>query len=130
VAIAARPLNAVVLLALAGVALLAPQRAIAGPPNLSDADLVAYAAKPFDHMTMMFKRITIGLYHGAPVIAEFPCSDVCPQYTTRIIRFDIAPGAACAAAGGVTQVRRVPFSIAMVEREFCIPKPLAAGNSH
>jgi len=130
VAAAAHPLNVVGLLALAGAALLWPQRVSAGPPKLSDADLVAYAAQPFDHMAMMGKRITIGLYRGAPVIAEFPCSDICPQYTTRIIRFDIAPGAACAAAGGVTQTRRVPFSIAMVEREFCIPKPLAAGNSH
>ena len=127
-AVAAHPLKFVGLLALAGAALLSPQHAIAGPPKLSEADLVAYAAQPFDHMAMMDKCITIGLYRGAPVIAEFPCSDVCPQYTTRIIHYDIAPGAACAAAGGVTQLRRVPFSIAMVEREFCIPKPLAAGN--
>jgi len=128
VAIAAHPLDLVGLLALASAALLAPQRVSAAPPKLSDADLIAYAAQPFDHMAMMGKRITIGLYRGAPVIAEFPCSDICPQYTTRLIHFDIAPGAACAAAGGVTQLRRVPFSIAMVEREFCIPKPLAAGN--
>jgi hypothetical protein len=116
-------------LALAGAALLSPQPVIAGPQKLSDADLIAYAAQPFDHMAMMGKRVIIGLYRGAPVIAEFPCSDVCPQYTTRLIHYDIAPGAACAAAGGVTQVRRVPFSIAMVERAFCIPKPLAVGNS-
>jgi hypothetical protein len=129
VAIAAHR-NSIGLLALAGAALLSPQRGVAAPHELSDAELVAYAARPFDQMAMMGKRITIGLYRGAPVIAEFPCSDVCPQYTTRLIHYDIAPGAACAAAGGVTQQRRVPFSIAMVERDFCVPKPLAAGNSH
>ena len=41
------------------------------------------------------------------------------------VHLDIAPGAACQGAGGVTQSRRVPFSIAMVMRDFCIPKPLA-----
>lgn len=125
---AAHPLNFVGLLVLASAALLSPQRVIAGPPKLSDAALVGYAAQPFDHMAMMGKRITIGLHHGAPVVAEFPCSDVCPQYTTRIIHYDVAPGAACEAAGGVTQLRRVPFSIAMVERQFCVPRPLAAEN--
>ncbi len=130
-AASAYPLNLVGVLAgaLAGAALLSPQRAIAEPPTLTDAELIAYAAQPYDHAAMMGRRITIGLHHGAPVIAEFPCSDVCPQYTTRIVHYDIAPGAACEAAGGVTQLRRVPFSIAVAEREFCIPKPLAAGNA-
>ncbi len=113
------------MLALAGLALFASQDAFAAPQNLSDADLVAYAARPYDHAAMMFKHITLGLYNGAPVVAEFPCSDVCPEYTTRVIHLDIAPGEACAAAGGVTESRRVPFSIATVERDFCIPKPLA-----
>ena len=126
----AHPLNLVGTLLLASATLLSAQPANAAPPQLSDADLVAYAARPYDHAAMMFKRIVIGLYRGAPVVAEFPCSDVCPQYTTRIIHFDIAPGAACTAAGGVTESRRVPFSIAMVERDFCIPGPLAReGNT-
>ena len=47
---------------------------------------------------MMEKRITLGLHHGVPVVVEFPCSDICPQYTTRIVHYDLAPGAACAAA--------------------------------
>ena len=51
---------------------------------------------------MMGKRITLGRHHGVPVVVEFPCSDICPQYTTQIIHYDIAPGAACEAAGGVT----------------------------
>lgn len=98
----------------------------AAPRSLSDADLVAYAAQPFDKAAMMFKQVTLGLHHGVPVVAEFPCSDVCPAYTTRIIHYALAPGPACAAAGGVTQVRRVPFSIAMVDKDFCVPKPIAS----
>jgi hypothetical protein len=105
--------------------LLWPPPAPAEPRQLSDGDLIAYDAQPYDHAAMMGKRVIVGLYHGVPVVAEFPCSDVCPQYTTRVVHLDVAPGAACEAAGGVTQARRVPFSIAMVERDFCVPKALA-----
>jgi hypothetical protein len=98
------------------------------PRKLSDADLIAYAGAPYDKAAMMEKRITLGLHHGVPVVVEFPCSDICPQYTTQIIHYDVAPGAACAAIGGVTQTRRVPFSIAVVEKPFCVPKPLVAGR--
>src|SRR5579862_7998940 len=96
---------------LAGAALFAANGAFAGPRNLSDADLVAYAAAPYNQAAMMFKHVTLGLHHGVPVVVEFPCSDVCPQYTTEIVHYDVAPGAACAAAGGVTEMRSVPFSI-------------------
>jgi len=99
--------------------------ALAAPPTLSDADLVAYAAKPYDHAAMMFKHVVLGLNHGQTVVADFPCSDVCPTYTSRIIHYDLAPGAPCAAAGGVTVTRRVPYSIAMVAKDFCVPKALA-----
>lgn len=125
---AAHPLTPILLLAAASLSAvlssLGSARA-AEPRALSDADLVAYAAAPYDQAAMMGKRITLGLHHGVAVVAEFPCSDVCPQYTKRIIHYDIAPGAACEAAGGVTQGRLVPFSIAVVMRDFCIPKPLA-----
>jgi hypothetical protein len=98
----------------------------AGPKQLSDADLVAYAASTFDHRAMMGKHIVVGLHRGRRVIADFPCSDICPDYTTRIIHYDVAPGASCVAAGGVTESRRVPVSIAVMDKDFCIPKPLAA----
>ncbi len=112
-------------IALAGAAVLAPHGLFAAEPRkLSDADLVAYEASPYDHAAMMGRKVVVGLYQGAPVVAEFPCSDICPQYTTRIVHLDIPPGPACAAAGGVTQSRRVPFSIAVIDKDFCIPRPL------
>ena len=110
--------------ALALASLAAPALADA-PRQLSDADLVAYAAKPFDHGAMMFHHVTLGLHHGAPVVADFPCGDVCPNYTMRIIHYDVAPGPACARIGGVTVTRDVPQSIAMVEKSFCTPAVLA-----
>ena len=99
--------------------------ASAGPREFSDSELVAYEAQPYDHAAMMGQHVLVGLYRGARVVADFPCSDVCPDYTTRIVHLDVAPGPACEAAGGVTEARRVPFSIAMVERDFCVPGPLA-----
>lgn len=117
------PLLAV--LAIAASGLSAQAIADAKPRQLSDADLIAYAARPFDKAAMMEQRLVVGLHHGVPVVAEFPCSDVCPDYTTRIIHYDLAPGPACAAAGGVVKSRRVPYSIAMIEKDFCVPRPLA-----
>jgi hypothetical protein len=108
------------------LAALAASAALADAPRaLTDADLVAYAARPFDKAAMMFQRVTLGEHHGATVVADFPCSDVCPQYTIRVIHYDVAPGAACEAIGGVTVSRMVPFSIAVVEKRFCVPKVLA-----
>jgi hypothetical protein len=112
-------------LAIAANGLSAQAVADAKPRQLSDADLIAYAARPFDKQAMMEQHIVVGVHRGVPVIADFPCSDVCPNYTTRIIHYDLAPGPACTAAGGVVQSRRVPYSIAMIEKDFCVPRPLA-----
>jgi hypothetical protein len=111
--------------ALATAAALASTARADAPPTLSDADLMAYAAKPFDKQAMMERHVTLGLHHGVPVVADFPCSDVCPAYTVRIIHYDVPPGEACAKAGGVTQARLVPYSIAEIEQGFCVPRALA-----
>src|SRR5581483_10984142 len=94
--------------------------AAAAPPTLTDADLVAYAAKPFDKAAMAFKHVVMGVHHGITVLADFPCSDVCPQYTRRIVHYDLDPGPGCEAKGGVTETRFVPVSIATAPRSFCI----------
>ena len=54
------------------------------PGLLEDAALAAYAAKSFDKQAMMGQTVELGRNHGMPVVAWFPCSDVCPQYTVRI----------------------------------------------
>jgi hypothetical protein len=90
--------------------------------QLSDADLTAYAAKTYDKAAMMEQQVTLGVHHGVTVVVDFPCSDICPDYTTRVIHYTIGPGPACTAAGGVSVIRMVPYSIAEVEEEFCVPK--------
>jgi len=102
--------------------------AAGGAATLTDADLQAYAAKPFDHAAMMFKHVALGRHHGTPVVVDFPCGDVCPNYTVRIIHYDLAPGPACAAAGGVEQAIMVPRGIAVSSETFCVPRVL--GDHH
>lgn len=95
---------------------------------LTDAALHAYAASPLDKAAMMGKTIALGIHAGTPVVAEFPCSDVCPQYTVRIIHYALPPDADCAAAGGIEKKVLVPVAITVLPKTFCVPKALAEGG--
>ncbi|HEU4670149.1 MAG TPA: hypothetical protein VFR91_05555 [Dyella sp.] len=102
----------------------------ATPGTLDDAALLAYAKRPWDKAALMHTTVPLGRYHGIPVVAEFPCGDVCPQYTQRIIHFDLPAGADCAAAGGVEEEVLVPMAIAMRTKRFCFPKVLVDAGLH
>jgi hypothetical protein len=91
---------------------------------ISDAELLDYASGPYDRAKMMEKRIILGFNHDTRVVAVFPCSDVCPHYTTRVIYYDV-PLARCAEISGVEKMMPVPSAIAMIMQPFCIPKVLA-----
>jgi len=110
-------------------ALFAPTAGLADPDPgqavLTDDDLVAYAALPYNKVQMTGRWIDLGRHHDVPVVVEFPCGDVCPDYTVRIIHYAVPPGAPCDAIGGVTQTWRLPVGIAMGEQAYCIPEPLA-----
>jgi hypothetical protein len=93
---------------------------------ISDANIRAYAGQPFDKAAMMGKRDVLGRRNGVAVIAEYPCSDVCPAYTARIIHYDVAPGPDCDKAGGVVEMRAVPIAIAVEMKPFCVPRVLAS----
>lgn len=93
-----------------------------GPPNgqLTDQDILDYATAEYDREEMMFQRVELGTHNGTLLIAEFPCSDLCPDYTTRVIRYDVE-NEECAAIGGVLHTVFVPAGVAMVEEEYCLP---------
>jgi hypothetical protein len=99
------------------------------PGPLDDAALQAYAARTFDK-AMMGQTVELGRHHGVPVVAEFRCGDVCPQYTVRIIHYRLPEGADCAAAGGVEKSVLVPVAIAMMQKNVCVPKVLVASGSY
>lgn len=100
--------------------------------NLSTApitteELVAFGKSYVDKDKLMFKDIIIGNYNGHPVRVSYPCADICPTYTIRIIRYDL-PNRECAAAGGEVRSIYVPCGPAVSPKEFCFPKPLVDGN--
>ena len=100
----------------------------APPRGLDDAALRAYAARPWSKAAMMNRTVELGLLRGVPVVAEFPCADVCPQYTVRIIRYRLPADTSCSAVGGVERTVLVPVAITVLSRTMCIPAALVAGG--
>jgi hypothetical protein len=92
--------------------------------TLTDEEILEYSMTEYDKEKMMHQTVELGNHNGASVIAEFPCSDLCPDYTTRIVRYDINIDE-CGSVDGAVQTMYVPRGIAMVEEEYCIPKILA-----
>lgn len=97
--------------------------------TISDARIAAIAASPFDQRAMMFHHELLGLNRRMRVVADYPCSDVCPQATVRIIHYDRRPGPGCEAAGGVTASRMVPVSITVQRVDYCVPRVLERGQA-
>ena len=91
--------------------------------QVTDQDILDYAAADYDKEEMMFQTVELGSHNGMLLIAEFPCSDLCPDYTTRVIRYDVE-NENCEALGGVLHTMFVPYGIAMVETEYCFPAVL------
>jgi hypothetical protein len=119
----------IVFAAVAGMAIGAT--ACAGTPAQMDAAaLQAWAGKPWDKAALMNTTVELGRYRNVPVVAEFPCSDVCPQYTVRIIHYRLPPEASCASVGGVEKEVLVPIAITVRSKTFCIPEPLVASGQY
>lgn len=93
--------------------------------GLSDAELRAYMARPYDKAALMNTTVPLGRYRGAQLVAEFPCADVCPSHTVRIVHFVLPPGVRCADVGGVMGEVLVPVVISMRSETFCMP-PIVA----
>ncbi len=122
------PLPAIAALALLALSAAGPAAAGQRPAQplrrLTDNDLLRLAAAPFDKRAMMFRRVVLGRHRGHTVVAVHPCGDVCPQYTRRIIHYDVPPER-CAQAGGVVVEELVPVAIAVQRKPYCKPAVLA-----
>ena len=93
------------------------------PTPIDDAALVAFVQRKFDPMSERMQRPrTLGTHNGTPVMVYYTCSDVCPDYTKRVVRYNVLPGPACEQAGGVVKEIVVPMGIAAGKRRFCIPR--------
>ena len=124
-----------IFLAVVGVAIGATACATAPEPapvlaQMDTAALQAYADKPWDKAALMNTTIELGRYRDVPVVAEFPCSDVCPNYTVRIIHYRLPANISCASVGGVEKHVLVPVAITVLPKMFCIPEPLVASGQY
>lgn len=107
---------------LLALAAQAPAYAADANPPLSEDTLLSYASTPFSRVD---KRIVpLGRLNGTPVIAEFICSDLCPDYTVRVIHYELKKDQACREVGGIEKAVRIPVSIAETDKTFCFPAVL------
>lgn len=118
-----------VFIAVAGLAIGTAAGATASA-QVDAAALQAYAGKPWDKATLMNSRVDVDRYQDVPVVAEFPCADVCPQYTVRIIHYRLSPDASCTSVGGVEKQVLASVAIAVLPKTFCIPEPLVAPGQY
>jgi hypothetical protein len=98
------------------------------PTEMDATALKTYAGKPWDKAALMHSTVELGTFKGVPLVAEFPCSDVCPQYTVRIIHYRLPADASCASVGGVEKQVLVPIAITVMPKTVCIPEPLVASG--
>lgn len=89
---------------------------------VEDAVLIDFVRQPFDPMsdTTRWPR-ALGTHHGVPVVVSYTCSDVCPNYMKRIVRYNLLPGEECTRAGGISKDIVVPRGIGTGLRRYCIP---------
>ena len=118
-----------VLMAVAGMGIGATACA-AAQAQMDAAALQGYAGKPWNKAALMNTTVELGRYRNVPVVAEFPCSDVCPQYTVRIIHYRLSSDVSCASVGGVEKKVLVPVAITVLPKTFCIPEPLVASGQY
>lgn len=102
----------------------------AEPVALDASSLQAWAAKPWNKGELMNTTVEVGHYRNVPVVAEFPCSDVCPQYTVRIIHYRLPADVSCASVDGIEKDVLVPIAIMVRSKTFCIPKPLVDSGQY
>ena len=92
------------------------------PAPVDDAALVDFVRRQFDPMgdARRWPR-ALGTHRGVPVIVSYTCSDVCPNYTKRIVRYNLPPGEDCTRAGGIAKAIVVPRGSGTGRRRYCIP---------
>jgi hypothetical protein len=110
----------VVSAAVAGWMALAAASPSARPPRLSDAQLLRFARSRFDPFARTDRVRVLGVHRGTLVVVDYPCGDVCPAYTKRIVHYDVAPEG-CARVGGTIVNELVPRGPAVMPRPYCEP---------
>ncbi|WP_282277590.1 hypothetical protein [Stenotrophomonas sp. PS02297] len=93
-------------------------------PRLTDSGVLNYASTGYDKRLYDQPPKILGSLRGVDVVVEYKCSDICPNHTVRIIRFELPNGMNCNEAGGrYTYFELPPFSM-QPEGGYCVPAVL------
>jgi hypothetical protein len=93
----------------------------ARPPRISDAGLLRFARSRFDPYKRTDRMRVLGIHRGTLVVVDYPCGDVCPAYTKRIVHYDV-PREACERVGGTIVNELIPRGPAVMPIPYCEPK--------
>jgi hypothetical protein len=94
-------------------------------PTLTDNALLNFYHEPYQKIKVMNTQKELGYYHGGKVVVDYPCSDVCPDYTKRIISIQLGENQTCDSVNGSTISIGIPEGIALKNEDFCVPKILS-----
>lgn len=92
--------------------------------RLTDRDVLNYASSGYDKSLYDQSPEILGSLRGFDVVVEYKCSDICPDYTVRVIRFELPDGKTCDEAGGRYKYFDLPPFSAQPKGGYCIPAVL------
>lgn len=107
-------------LVVALMALAAAGPPSARPPRIGNSGLLRFARSRFDPYERTGRIRVLGIHRGTLVVVDYPCGDVCPAYTRRIIHYD-APPEACDRVGGTIVNELIPRGPAVMPKPYCEP---------
>jgi hypothetical protein len=92
----------------------------ARPPRIGDAGLLRFARSRFDPFKKTGRIRVLGVHRGTLAVVDYPCGDVCPAYTRRIVHYDVPPEA-CGRVGGTIVNELIPRGPAVMPIPYCEP---------
>jgi hypothetical protein len=93
-------------------------------PRLTDRDVLNYASSSYDKNLYRQPPKVLGRLRGVDVVVEYKCSDICPNYTVRVIRFELPQGKTCDEAGGRYKKFELPPFSMQPDGGYCVPAVL------
>lgn len=112
----------IVLLLAAAYVFVSPKPDFEEPQKeLNSAQVLSLLEKEYDFETVSGTKVLAGQFNGAAVIVDFPCSDICPGNTYKIVRFDVE-WYQCSDIGGKVEELMSPMGIAIGLKKYCVPE--------
>lgn len=91
-----------------------------GSIEITDEQLITFLKDKSTLWDMSNKRSVLGNHNGNRVVADHPCSDLCPMYTVRVVHYDL-PLDKCKEKGGLIAEVEIPVSITRGVNDYCVP---------